>query len=52
MQYVKSISVGPLFFSLPPDKFGRRGGNGSKIIGRWIRSLGIDDPRLPPSHGW
>ena len=44
--------AGPLFPDLPPDKFGKRGGNGTKILGRWVRGLGLTDPRLAPNHSW
>jgi integrase len=43
---------GPLFVDLAPDKFGKRGGNGTKIIGRFVRQLGLIDLRLSPSHSW
>jgi integrase len=43
---------GPLFIDLDPDRFGSRGGNGSKVLSRWIRSIGIDDKRLSPNHSW
>ena len=52
LDYVKSIKSGPLFKDLPPDKFGKRGGNGTKVIGRFVRALGIIDTRLSPSHSW
>jgi integrase len=52
LEYVKTIDMGPLFPHLPPDKFGKRGGNGTKVIGRWVRSLGLVDPRLSPNHSW
>jgi integrase len=45
-------SKGPLFKDLSPDKFGKRGGNGTKMIGRFVRELGLKDPRLSPSHSW
>ena len=50
--FVRSSQEGVLFPSLPPDKFGKRGGNGTKVVGRWVRSLGIDDPRIQPNHSW
>lgn len=52
LQFVRSQKAGPLFPCLPPDKFGKRGGNGTKILGRWVRSLGLTDPRLAPNHSW
>jgi integrase len=41
-----------LFPSLTPDKFGSRGGNATKILSRWIRSLGLEDKRISPNHSW
>jgi integrase len=46
-------SDGPLFPKLTPDRFGKRGGNGSKTLGRWVRQkVGIVDPRIQPNHAW
>lgn len=52
LAFVQTTKSGPLFVDLPPDTFGRRGGNGLKVIGRWVRSLGLKDPRLAPNHSW
>lgn len=52
LAFVQKIGSGPLFPDLPPDRFGSRGGNGTKVVGRWVRSLGLKDPRLSPSHSW
>lgn len=54
LEYVASLPKdGPLFPGLKPDMFGRRGGNGSKRVGRWVRKkLGITDKRKSPSHAW
>lgn len=52
LKFAESILSGPLFKKLTPDVFGSRGGNGTKMIGRWIRSLGISDPRISPNHSW
>jgi integrase len=49
---VATIKSGPLFVALSPDKFGKRGGNGTKMIGRFVRQLGLKDVRLSPSHSW
>ncbi len=32
--FARGVGSGPLFADLPPDKFGRRGGNGTKVLGR------------------
>lgn len=52
LHFVRGRKSGPLFPDLPPDKFGKRGGNGTKILGRWVRGLGLIDPRLAPNHSW
>jgi integrase len=44
---------GPLFPNLTPDRYGRRGGSGSKRLCRWIRvNLGMDNVRKAPNHAW
>ena len=52
LQYVSNLTSGPIFPALPPDKFGKRGGNGTRVIGPWVRRLGLTDKRLSPSHSW
>lgn len=52
LNFVARVKSGPLFAELSPDKFGKRGGNGTKMIGRFVRQLGLKDPRLSPSHSW
>lgn len=52
LEFVRNRQVGSLFPELPPDKFGKRGGNGTKVLGRWVRGLGLKDPRLAPNHSW
>jgi integrase len=52
LKFVAKTKSGPLFAELAPDKFGKRGGNGTKVIGRFVRQLGLKDPRLSPSHSW
>lgn len=52
LQFAKVAGSGPLFKGLTVDRFGNRGGNGTKVIGRWVRGLGLDDERLSPSHSW
>ena len=43
----------PLFPNLTPDRYGRRGGSGSKRLCRWIRgNLGMDNKRKAPNHAW
>jgi len=54
LEYVGSLpKTGPLFPNVPPDLFGKRGGNGSKTLGRWVRkTVGITNPRIQPNHAW
>jgi integrase len=52
LQFAKAVGSGPLFADLPPNQFGSRGGNGTKVLGRWVRSLGLADPRISPNHSW
>jgi integrase len=52
LDYVQSLSEGPLFPDLKPDRFGSPGGTATKRLGRWIRSLGIEDPKKVPNHSW
>ncbi len=51
--YVRLLPEDSLLFpELKPDRFGSPGGKATKMIGRWIRGLGITDPRKAPSHSW
>ncbi|QHO72856.1 integrase [Bradyrhizobium sp. CCBAU 051011] len=52
LKFVASAGKGPIFPDLARDRFGRPGGNGSKILGRWIKSIGVVDKRLAPNHSW
>ena len=52
LKFVKKVGSGPLFAEIKLDRFGSRGGNGTKVLSRWVRSLGLTDPRLSPSHSW
>ncbi|MGJ5065249.1 site-specific integrase [Bradyrhizobium oligotrophicum] len=52
LKFVASVRKGPLFADLAPDRFGSRGGTGTKILSRWIRSLGVTDKRISPNHSW
>jgi integrase len=52
LAFVESRQAGVLFPELLLDRFGKRSLNGSKAIGRWVRKLGITDPRLKSSHSW
>ena len=54
LDYVKGLPMdGPLFPNVTPDRFGKRGGNGTKTLSRWVRkTVGITDKRKAPSHSW
>jgi integrase len=52
-EYLRSLPHDSLLFpELTPDRFGSPGGKATKMLGRWIRGLGITDPRKAPSHSW
>lgn len=52
LEFVRKVKKGALFADLPADRFGSRGGNGTKVLGRWVRNLGLTDERLAPNHSW
>lgn len=54
LRYVGGLPKdGSLFPNLTPDRYGRRGGSGSKRLCRWIRlNLGMDNARKAPNHAW
>ena len=52
LKLAQKVGSGPLFARASPDRFGSQGGNGAKIIARWVRSLGLEDPRISPNHSW
>jgi integrase len=52
LEFVKQVGSGPLYFDTKPDRFGSRGGRATKVLSSWVRSLGLTDPRLSPSHSW
>ena len=46
LDFARKTKTGPIFPDLSPDKFGKRGGNGTKVIGRFVRLLGITDSQI------
>ena len=54
LEYVASLPKdGPLFPDVTPDKYGRRGANGSRTVARWVRGkVGLTDDRKAPNHAW
>jgi integrase len=52
VEFARSVAKGPIFPDIPPDRFGNRGGNATKIISKWVRKLHIADSRISPSHSW
>jgi integrase len=53
LAFVKERRDGPLCGELPPDRLGNRGGTATKRIGKWVKAcVGLDDPRISPSHSW
>jgi integrase len=52
LDYVGSLPPGPLFPSVPIDKYGRLNSKVSAIVMRWLRhEVGITDPHKR-SHSW
>lgn len=53
IDFARSRGDGPLFAELKPDRFGNRGGNATKVLGRWVRDVvRIADSRVGPAHSW
>jgi integrase len=54
LDYLRGLpKKGPLFADFQPDRFGKRGGTGGRVIGRWVRkTLGIKDPHKDPNCAW
>lgn len=52
LKFVERTKTGAIFAEVPPDRFGVRGGNMTKVISKWVRRLGLEDPRVAPSHAW
>lgn len=53
LDFVRTIKAGPLFKEISPDRFGSRGGNGTKILSRWVREVvKITDENVGPNHSW
>jgi hypothetical protein len=53
LSYIDALPKnGPLFPDLTPDRFGKRGGNLTKVLGRWLRSLGITDKPKVANDSW
>jgi integrase len=52
LKFAASVRNGPLFADVALDRFDNRGGIGTKILSKWIRSLGVVDKRIAPNHSW
>jgi integrase len=53
LKYVQTLKpASPLFPDLRPGPYGGRGEDATKRLARWVRGLGIDDPRKAPAHSW
>jgi integrase len=53
LAYVMALPAGAaLFPDVPPGSYARRGSNGTRRLGRWVRGLGIKDKRVAPAHSW
>ncbi len=52
VKFVERTKAGAIFSEVPPDRFGVRGGNMTKLVSKWVRGLGLKDTRVAPSHAW
>ena len=52
LKFAERTKSGAIFSEVPPDRFGVRGGNMTKLVSKWVRGLGLKDTRVAPSHAW
>jgi integrase len=60
LEYVKSKGKGPLFYNLAAEEAARevtnpkrsRAAQARNRLGEWVRSIGLDDTEVSPTHGW
>jgi integrase len=53
LDYARTIAAdAPLFPDKKLDAFGQRGGRGWNLVGKWVRNVGITDPRKAPNHSF
>jgi len=52
LAFVRAHASGALFTGIEPDRFGNRGGNGTKVLGRWVHSLFDGGVSKQPNHAW
>ena len=53
LEFVVAQPNGPLFREITPDRYGSRGGNATKVLGRWLRNdLHITDDDVVSSHSF
>jgi integrase len=51
--YARSLPAGsPLFSGLAVGTWGKRSSTATKRLGRWMRGLGLTDPRKVAGHSW
>jgi integrase len=50
-EFVTEAEPGPLFHG-QKDQKGRGAESQSEKLAKWVRSVGITDPRVQPNHGW
>lgn len=53
---VRKADNGPLFYDPKRHRGGTEGNpqhkKATEALARWVRKLGVDDPRVQPNHGW
>jgi integrase len=60
LEYVKSKGKGPLFYNVAAEAAPREITNPKRSravqarnrLGEWVRSIGVDDKEVSPTHGW
>jgi len=56
LSFVDNAAAGPLFYNPKRHRGGSDGNPQYKKVGerlaKWVRELGVDDPKVQPNHGW
>ena len=55
LDFVRSRGKGPLFYEPRKNSNARKEPPSDDVVsavGEWVRSLGVNDPRVGPNHGW
>ncbi len=52
LKFVKAVGTGPIFANLAANTLATGAVTAPKVLGKWVRGLGLTDERLSPSHSW